>query len=71
MIFQCGETNEVLAVTEPVACSYVVAMRSPAACSVRLLRRRLADLRAATRAAGREWSPSPEGFAVLGESMEV
>lgn len=68
--FECGETDELLWVTEPGACTYRAAMRSPAACSVALLGRRLADLREATRAAGREFNPSLEGRALLGETEE-
>jgi hypothetical protein len=65
--FECGQADELFWVTEPAPCRYEAAMRSPAACSVHLLRRRLADLRAAMRGVGRDFSPSPEARALLGE----
>ena len=66
-IFECGEKEEVVKVSEPQACEYEATIISPAACSVEELAALLSDLQEATRDSTNVFVPTAQALALLGE----
>mmetsp|Transcript_1878 Transcript_1878/g.6106 ORF Transcript_1878/g.6106 Transcript_1878/m.6106 type:complete len:185 (+) Transcript_1878:242-796(+) len=65
LYFECGEQDALLEVTEPETCVYEAWMSTPLACSLALLREKVATLEEASAAASLEFRPSDELRALL------
>ena len=55
--FECGEEDELLAVSEPSTCEYAATFSSPSACTVETVRQLHDELAAAAAAAGLPYEP--------------
>ena len=55
--FRCGESDELLAVSEPATCVYAATFATPSACTTEAVRKAHEELAAAAAAAGLPYEP--------------